>query len=1345
MKLISMHADNFGCLHNYDYNFEEGLNVVLHDNGWGKTTMAAFLKAMLYGFDSKRSKDITENERKRYLPWQGGNYGGSLDFESEGVNYRIFRTFGETPKYDRVKILNLNKKATAGIDPEKIGETLFKLDVGAFRRSVFINRSGPSVDGAASSIHTRLNSLVSQANDVAAYDGAIADLTQQTKIYEKSGGRGQIGDITGKIDALERRKEQLERDIAEQDKARTRISEIDVLLGAIGKDLEGKKKRLDEVSGEVKKKEASKKLLDDLNTQIAGLQQQIDAIRADLGGSIPSTSDVDSMNKQNAYAASLAAHLKELDEDYEKVSEEYRAILNKYDGVLPTASQLDKIRGIYGELQGAMSAGIEEAKDVGMEPEGYTLINAASEKDSEYVDRLKIALATQTMIQDSVKKLESQDEDVRREIDSWEDKKKRYGVLKASVDAMLPEVEEKARYRREKTAPVISKLEYLQKMQQSVDVRKEDLTASALTAEQEALIQAAPEILPDTAEGNDVLRKYRDVIAKESAVDGLTSRLDGEKSKAESLKASVDRIDSMPETDTTPVEKPKKSVGGTIIGGGAAVAVIGAILGFAIGPIMAFVIAIGVVLAVLGIIKRRKYKVELKEHEAHAEAVAVRCRETQKRRDDLLSQLNAVQNLIDTYEAQIAKLNNGIAADRVETSDWFAKWGSADEEISEAAINDTLRKAELIKKLRAKKQEAFDKQKFVDESTAEINAGLSEAAVKYPEIAGKSIAESLSALRSAETDYKIKAERLEAAEKNLKEFLDECEISVELFAEGKSPRIAELKKAREETSETLERALADANEVFAHIGLTVTPDNVIATFRDADRRLSDYLQYADKLKERYDRQCKKQNRIDKLNMQLETESATLRGCYAELDIQDQLAKIREDVAAADKLKEKVAEIGKERGRQTAKRDEACRAVNKFTDEYGRFAPESENILEEIRAKVSSFTELDMARKELEKQKSSALSAQSGDDEAAGAEERELRGRIATLEGKRDQLLVEYTQKSDFIRQADRSLEEYPDVISEMRQLYDQKQKAQNTLVMLKRTIRLIIAAKENLADRYLGKVEDTFNNYMRIWLNNDALRGILDIDFNVAIEENDKAHVAEGYSAGYCDLIDFCMRLALVDTLFESEQPFLILDDPFVNLDADRLDKALALLNVMAANKQIIYFVCHPIRAVETNGNSASRAEFAQLADAARKALEGRRASAAGRRKIVRKSPKEMYTVVNTGAALPFRPAKPNYTITNNIFSMSFTISEQAAPKDNSYELFFIDAVGHVLNERQMLEISGGRLSVEKVQFCLNTRDDSGNQYELMIRESGRDDYEVIARIPFKAKLAFAGTDSFGF
>ena len=94
---------------------------------------------------------------------------------------------------------------------------------------------------------------------------------------------------------------------------------------------------------------------------------------------------------------------------------------------------------------------------------------------------------------------------------------------------------------------------------------------------------------------------------------------------------------------------------------------------------------------------------------------------------------------------------------------------------------------------------------------------------------------------------------------------------------------------------------------------------------------------------------------------------------------------------------------------------------------------------------------------------------------------------------------------------------------------------------------------------------------------------------------------------------------------------------------------------------------------------------------------------------------------------------------------MYFKLINPDVPNDTSYELFFIDAIGHVLGDRQLVEVRNGKLSSEKIQFCLNTRDDSGDQYELMIRESNQDDYEILDRIPFRAKLAFTGTHSFDF
>ena len=105
---------------------------------------------------------------------------------------------------------------------------------------------------------------------------------------------------------------------------------------------------------------------------------------------------------------------------------------------------------------------------------------------------------------------------------------------------------------------------------------------------------------------------------------------------------------------------------------------------------------------------------------------------------------------------------------------------------------------------------------------------------------------------------------------------------------------------------------------------------------------------------------------------------------------------------------------------------------------------------------------------------------------------------------------------------------------------------------------------------------------------------------------------------------------------------------------------------------------------------------------------------------------------------------KPGRTITNSIFSLDFQVKE-GFTKDATYELFFVDEKGHVLNERQILEINDGELSNNRIQFSLNTRDDSGKEYELMIRESGQDNYDIVARIPFAAKLAFTGTFAFDF
>ena len=84
MRLISCYIEGFGKLRKLEIKFEDGLNCFVKENGWGKSTFAAFLRVMFYGFEGETKRNEFENERKYYRPWAGDVYGGELVFETDG-------------------------------------------------------------------------------------------------------------------------------------------------------------------------------------------------------------------------------------------------------------------------------------------------------------------------------------------------------------------------------------------------------------------------------------------------------------------------------------------------------------------------------------------------------------------------------------------------------------------------------------------------------------------------------------------------------------------------------------------------------------------------------------------------------------------------------------------------------------------------------------------------------------------------------------------------------------------------------------------------------------------------------------------------------------------------------------------------------------------------------------------------------------------------------------------------------------------------------------------------------------------------------------------------------------
>ena len=137
MQILRIHIENFGKLHDFDMEFREGLNHINAANGWGKSTLAAFLKAVFYGLEATTRRSLKENERKKYLPWQGGAFGGSVEFSAGERCYRAERFFGMKEREDTFCLYDLVTGLPSSDYTERLGEELFRLDRSAFERSSY--------------------------------------------------------------------------------------------------------------------------------------------------------------------------------------------------------------------------------------------------------------------------------------------------------------------------------------------------------------------------------------------------------------------------------------------------------------------------------------------------------------------------------------------------------------------------------------------------------------------------------------------------------------------------------------------------------------------------------------------------------------------------------------------------------------------------------------------------------------------------------------------------------------------------------------------------------------------------------------------------------------------------------------------------------------------------------------------------------------------------------------------------------------------------------------------------------------------------------------------------------
>lgn len=230
MRLIRCRVENFGKLHHYMIDFDRDLTVIQEANGAGKSTLAAFICAMFYGFP-RANKNLTKDYRHKYLPWQGGRFGGNLEFEFEGKKYRIDRTFGERPNLDTFNLYDAETLQKSTRFSKDIGIELFGLDADSFERSTYMPQQHDQTGFSTVGIQAKLNNLVDDTNDISNFDKAVEALRKKRTTFQAYRGTGgEVYLAKSKISDLQLQIEACEKDRADTEKMNQEIDRLETDL-----------------------------------------------------------------------------------------------------------------------------------------------------------------------------------------------------------------------------------------------------------------------------------------------------------------------------------------------------------------------------------------------------------------------------------------------------------------------------------------------------------------------------------------------------------------------------------------------------------------------------------------------------------------------------------------------------------------------------------------------------------------------------------------------------------------------------------------------------------------------------------------------------------------------------------------------------------------------------------------------------------------------------------------------------------------------------------------------------------------------------------------------------------
>lgn len=1085
MKLLKCHIENFGVLSDFDLDFSAGLTVIYRKNGFGKSTLAAFIKAMFYGMPRGGSRSITGNERKRYDPWQGGKYGGFLEFEYQGIRYRVTRYFGKTATKDSFSIMDLSNRQSNTPFSEKLGEELFQLDADSFARSTYMPQLSSRDMEATTSIRTKLSNLVDNTNDLNNFDTATEALRRvRSKFRAYRGTGGLIGDLERDYNTLDRQKYEAEK----------------------------KKPRLQEVSEEIEHLNWERK---QKVKEISGLREKI------------------------------------------RAASEQKALLMRYDQFQDLRNAVEKQEHSLQELNARYPTGYPTPEEIRVQRENLGILQQSAQRLQEIVlseeDR-GIVAKEEVIFCDP--------DTVSKEIDSCDQWCQELAEVSARLTSqmLLEELEclENLSVQFEKGVPAEADLQDCLKAADEMNAAQIHLSTLTMSAENQTSLDQLKELfqdgVPDEAtlsaceqsqRSQEVLGKRRELCAlshkeqedfqslQRTFASGVPSEQEIQDRQNDCRR--IVELTSIKNTQTTHIQQEDTpdqadSKAPFVWGGvGALLLILGIVcfvLNLSIPGILLLVTGFVGLLAAFWLHTRQMVGGKVKNT-----SVITGSAITDAENQELYDLKRALNDFLLRFYPDVAEPEDKLVL--------------------------LLLDMKKFEELQKKKQALETEQQQIDEEIEKNTRILREVFERY--YYGKPYRDA---------------------------FVQELRESCRSYAALNS-QMERMLQERSELSEKIEKYRTQIIRLL-HV---YYPVELPADLRQGVRTLaSDAAAFAElshKKQTMLRDNAEYQARAVELTKQIQTMLTNYRAFDPQSSFGQCLQGLRKRLETYKVASVRMKNFLQDHKQALEQKEKAEQSLHEFLEKYRLSGDSPINQIngadDDIRKRMNMETNLQEAKEKLQdfliknpgiEQQQIANIEELPAPEVLQAAEKEVQEKVDAMEN----CLHELRQERDSLR---RIVENIPAWDDQMAHMKEEQQSAEKKCALLDRTMELLNQAKDNLSNSYVGEVERGFKEYASSLLEQELGHVMVDKDLKLYIDEQGAAREVGSFSAGMVDSILLCMRLSLVDALFTKEKPFLILDDPFVNLDDDHTKRALEILEKISQNHQILYLVCNRSRSWE--------------------------------------------------------------------------------------------------------------------------------------------------------------------